>query len=492
MAKNTKTPTKENKKVAPKAPKAPATAPGTTATKQEKVIENAQQMDEQQIRILAGTDPEKLRKKMNTLSADMKILAFSLLEKTVINPTDPALAFPLEVRKKTNMLVALGTVTTLMDHCADGDDTFAAIMQRTEYAALIDVCHAAGYDVKLPDIKSLPVKEDGTVTVNAKDVKLGTETKKQLKKEKEIREGEEPELDPTKIVSEEDLKKALGYMFLTHSKRLPELMTEAIDFMKKFRTAEAERAENTEEAKARFADYNSGDWLDDVFNYVQPTIFFSGIGRGMASVTAIEKNPIHAFVILRDAIKDKQTGEPVLEDSEIAYCVKSIVKWCCNTNIESNKKAIENLDAKKNKTEIEKCEAQIQHYNNILAYITSPTSEEIDNLLENIGTEFDEGGSLSAECQAANATFNRLCKTYYGKQLSTADYKNLGENIKQYGYHVINLFRSPGEQIMDCGLSNVSELEERTKEERDAMVAEAKKAWAARKAKQKEEEAKNA
>ena len=493
MSKNNNPNNKGNKNNAPKgAPKAPAAAPKTAAKKQEEVIENAQ-LNEEQVRTLAGTNPDKLRQKMSTLSADMKILAFSLLEKTVVNPADPALAFPLEVRKKTNMLVALGTVTTLMDHCANGDDTFALLMQKTDYAALIDCAKAAGYDIELPDIKALPATEDGNVTVKAKDVKIGAETKKQLKKEDEIRKGEKPELDPTKIVSEEDLTKALEYMFLTHSKRLPELMMQGIDFMKQFRLAEAERADNTEEAKARFETYNSGDWLDDLFTYVKPTIFFGGIGRGMASVVAVEKNPIHAFVILRDAIKDKQSGQPVLDDTEIAYCVKSIVKWCCNVNIESNKKSIENMDAKKNKTEIEKCEAQIQNYTNILDYITSPSFDEIDTLLENIGVDFTkDGGQLTQECQDANKTFNVICRSYYGKELSTNDYKNLGENIKQYGYHIINLFRSAGEQLTDCGLSYVSELEERSEEEKKALAEETKKAWAERKAKAKEEETKNA
>jgi hypothetical protein len=211
----------------------------------------------------------------------------------------------------------------------------------------------------------------------------------------------------------------------------------------------------------------------------------------MATVTSGEKSPIHAFTILRDAIKDKDSGEPVLEDQETAYCASSIMKWYCNTNIESNKKAIENLDPKKNKTEIEKCEAQIQHYNDILTYITSPSAQEVDELLDNIGTTFNEGGTLTQECQKANATFNRICKSYYGKQLSDADYKNLGRNIQEYGYHIINLFRSPGEQIMDRGLSNIGDLVERSAEERDAMIKESKKRWAERKTAEKGEAAKN-
>ena len=491
MGKNIKTPSKETKK---QAPKAPAAAPKQAAKPAPEVKEKKEEkVEDAQVVAAAAMNPEKILSKSRRggLSPDATVQALDLAHRVFVEEKDPDLQFPKTVAIKVNKIVAVGILCTLADHAANGDDSFANVLHTQAYPSLASAAEDLGF--KIPDIKALPSgKEEGTVVLKSDQVKIPAETKKQLKEEKKIREGEKPELDPEKITSQEDVTKALQYMFLCGSKRLPELMTESIDFMKKFRLHEASLAENAEEAKARFENYNSGDWLDDVFSYFRPPVFFTGIGRGMATVTASKKNPIHAFIILRDAIKDKETGTPVLEDQEIAYCAKAIMKWFCNTNIDSNKKAIENLDAKKNKTEIEKCEAQIQYYNDILACITSPSSDEVDNLLDNIGTSFNEGGTLTDECQEANATFNRICKSYYGKQLSTADYKNLGENIKQYGYHIINLFRSPGEQLMDCGLTNVSELEERSAEEREAMIKEAKKAWAERKKKTEEEEAKNA
>ena len=159
--------------------------------------------------------------------------------------------------------------------------------------------------------------------IPANKVKVPDETKKKLQEEKKIREGEKPELDPEKITSEEDLTKALTYMFVQQKgTRLTSTLLEGVDFMKKFRMHEASLAENADEAKAKFESYNTGDWLDDLFKYVQPSVFFTGIGRGMAECTAIAKDPIHAFCIFRDAIKNKETGEPVLSDQEIAYCAK--------------------------------------------------------------------------------------------------------------------------------------------------------------------------
>ena len=493
MGKLDKKAAKQQTKKPEKAPKTPGKAPETPQVKSttESKVEDPEVLTEAQIRSMAVTSPNKLQQKMGTLSPDMKMLAFSLLEKTVINPADPALAFPLEVRKSTNLLVAIGVTTTLMDHCANGDDTFALLMQKAEYKALIDCAKGAGYDIKLPDIKALPVI-DGQVQVSAKSIEISKETKDALKKEQEIREGAAPELDPEKIVSEEDLKKALEYKFLQKSYKLADTLTDGVDFIRKFRLHEASLAENAAEATKKFEAYNSGDWLDDLFSHIKPSIFFNGIGKGMASVTAIEKNPIHAFTIFRDAVKDRNTGEPVLDDKELAYCVKSIIKWCCNINIESNKKAIENLDAKKNAKEIEACDKQIQYYTDILGYITNPTSAEVDDMLKNIGSKFDDGGQLSNECQKANKTFNFICKSYYGKELSTIDYTNLANNIQQYGYHIINLFRSPGEQLVDVGLAKVYQLEERSEEEKAEFTKELKKAWAEKKKGEKETEQKNA
>lgn len=491
MSKNNKAPQKKEEKKenkTPKAPAAPKSAPKVAAAPEKKEdVETAEI-----VTIPQAADPKNiLSRKHSGLSPDGQVRLLDLARRTFVEETDPELQFPQTVRKEVNKIVAIGIMCTLADHAANGDNTFALVLQSQAYPSLSAAADAIGF--KLPDIKALPAgKEEGTLMLPADSISIPKETKETLKKEKKIREGEKPELDPTKIDSEEGVKKALEYIFSTTSgKRMPDIIANGIDFIKKFREHEAELAENTEEAKAKFANYNAGDWLDDIFGYFRPTVFFNGIGRGMAAVTDIEKSPIHAFTIFREAIKSKETGNPVMSDQDIAYCVKSIIKWVCNTNVDSNKKAIDNLDKEKNKAEIEKCEAQIQKYNNILANITSPSSDEVDKLLERIGSQFNEGGQLTQECQTANTTFNRVCETYYGKKLSGVDYKNLDENVQQYAGCILNYFLPAGSQLASYKLSNITELVERPEEERKAMAQEAKKAWAERKVKQKEEATKN-
>ena len=490
MSKNNK-----NGAKAPKAPKAPKHAPRTqqaaAAAQQPAASQEAEEVEV--VTIPMAADQKKLMdRRYSGLSPDGQVKLLDLARRTFVEEKDPDLQFPQTVRKQVNEIVAAGIICSFADHAVNGSDTFAMVVQTQMYPALATA--AEHFGIKLPDVKALPAGEkEGEVVVQSDKAIISTETKEKLKQEKKIREGEKPELDPTKISSKEDVTKALEYMFLSAGgKRLPALLTESIEFMKKFRMHEAELADNTEEAKARFANYNSGNWLDDVFSYFRPPIFFAGIGKGMATVTELKKNPVHAFIILRDAIKDKETGEPVLEDQEIAYCAKSIIKWYCNTNIDSNKKAIENLDKKKNKAEIEQCEAQIQKYKNILEYITSPSSDEADHLIENIGSHFDEGGTLTTECQDANGTYLRICKSYYGKNIADSEYKNIAVNIQQYCGYIINLFRDPNAAFGNYSLSNICELEKRSEEEREAMVVAARKAWQERKAAEKKAETKNA
>ena len=486
MAKDNKAPKKEEKKPA-KAPKVQQPPKKVVASEKKDEVEEPETINTS----VAANPKNLMSRKHSGLSPDGQVKLLDLAHRVFVEETDPDLQFPQTVRKEVNKVVAVGIMCTFADHAANGDDTFALVLKSQAYPSLASAAKQIGIDI--PDVKLLPAgTEEGTVVLQANKAKISKETKQKIQEERKIREGVKPELDPEKITSEEDVTKALEYMFTSGGKRLPELITDSVDFMKKFRLHEASLADNAEEAKKRFEAYNVGDWLDDIFSYFRPTIFFAGIGRGMAEVASAKKNPIHSFIILRDALKDKTTGSPVMSDQDIAYSVRSIVKWFCNTNIASNQKAIDNLDKEKNKTEIEKYEAQIQRYNDILTYMTNPSSEYVDTLLDKIGTFFDPSGQLEGDCAEANSMFNRICKSYYGKELSGATYKNLEHNIQQYAGCIINLFRDAGSQLANYKLSNIGELEKRSEEEKNQLLKDAKKAWDERRKREKEEEAKNA
>ena len=481
MAKNNKK-EEQKKNITPKKPEKAPNVKNPEAKKPENKPETVQVEVEEEVN-LSKVTPKNLASRHNSgLSPDSQVQLLDLARRTFVEEKDPDLQFPKQVAIRVNKIVAVGILCELADHATNGNDSFAAVLQTQAYPSLTAAAEEIGF--KLPDIKSLPAGEkEGTVLIDAKTIEIPKEAKEKLKHEQQVREAEKPELDPEKISSEEDLQKALEYMFITKgSRNLVGTLTDGIDFMKKFRLHEASLAENKDEATAKFNNYNSGDWLDDLFSHVEPSIFFTGIGKGMASVAAAEGTPIHAFTIFRDAVKDKKTNQPVLDDQELAYCVKSIIKWVCTNNISSNEKTISELDEKKNKKEIETCKSAIEKWNNVLAIITNPSSEVVTGLLDNVGSHFtSDGSTLTPECQLANSIYNQICKTYYGKQLSNADYSNLDKNIQQYAGHIINLFRDPASQMMDYGMSNISELVERTEEEKTELRRQAKKDWDERK-----------
>ena len=477
MGKNTKAgKTDQQKKKT--APKAPGQAPAATAPENKGVnSDNHENVEDAQVIEANAMNPGKIlaNRRRGGLSPDATVQALDLAHRVFVEERDPDLQFPKETAIKVNKIVAVGILCTLADHATNGEDSFATVLNTQAYPSLASAAEDLGF--KIPDIKALPAgKEEGTVMIPANKVKVPEETKKKLQEEKKIREGEKPELDPEKITSEEDLTKALTYMFVQQKgTRLTSTLLEGVDFMKKFRMHEASLAENADEAKAKFESYNTGDWLDDLFKYVQPSVFFTGIGRGMAECTAIAKDPIHAFCIFRDAIKNKETGEPVLSDQEIAYCAKSIITWYCKVNIESNEKTIEGLDAKKNAKEIESCKNRIDYLNNIINIVTNPTTDNVDTLLENVGHHTIEGtDQYTDECARANRIVNVVGRSYYGKQLSPNDYKNLYTNIQQYAGCIVNLFRNPGAKSKVYDLSNIKELEEYTEEEKKANLKAAK------------------
>lgn len=488
MANATKSQKKGTGKTLNKPGKAPATPKVENKTpKNEKVeVVNAEEVPQK-----VATRPEILKDRHKSgLSMDGQVRLLELAHKVFVEETDPDLQFPKEVRKGINDIVACGTICTIAEHAHSGDGMFAAVIQKQMYPAL--VATAKRMQIELPDIKALPETTGGDVQILAKDVKVSKETTEQLEKEKKVREGEKPELDPEKITSEEDLRKALEYMFAQRSNKLVDTLVNGIEFMKKFRMHEASLAENSEEAKNKFSMYNSGDWLNDLFAYIKPTVFFTGIGRGMASLISAEKNPVHAFIIFRDAIKDHETRKPALPDQEIAYAAKAIVNWVCNTNIESNKKTIEALDKKKNVKEIEDCKKRIDYYTEIIGIITNPTFDAVDSMIENMGSKFDEGGTLTEECQRANTLFAIVCKSYYDKPLSTCDYKNVAENVQKYAGKIINMFLDAGSVSMKYSDATISELEERTPEEKEELTKLAKKQWAERKKAEDAKKEKNA
>jgi len=470
--KKTKT-TKVNNK--PAAAPAEATVVETveaTETKEQSNVEvNPSQINAQN---LAG-------KTRSALDANHRVDLLGLADDIFRKDPDAERKFSIEVRDGINAIVAAGVVAALADEAVYGDSTFSAVLNHTMYPQLVVVAKDMG--ITLPNVKSLEAKPDGTVKVDSSQIKVSKTAKEQIVEEHTV-EDEKPELDPVKVaaMSEDDLKKALQYLLIVGPKKsnIKQTLTSVVDFMRTYRMTLADKAENAAEAKLKFDDYTVDQWLMDAFTYVKPTFLLHGIGRGLITMASLDKSPISSFCILRKSLTDPETKQPVWDDQSIADATKAIIYLVANNCISDEQKNLDALDkkAKDYKEVSKKYQDSIQHYKDILGYVSNPDPEIITSFVQKMDKDKDPG---------AIKIYGRIKDQYYPEK-ARGGFKNIDYNITQLAGIICNMFKPIADRNTDYSTSNLHELVAYTPEEiKEMREAEAKAAAEAKK-----EESKNA
>lgn len=417
----------------------------------------------------------------SSLDANHRVDLLHLADDIFRKDPDAERKFSLEVRDGVNAIVAAGVVAAIADEAIYGNSTFSAVLNHTMYPQLIVAAKDMG--ISLPNIKALPVDENGNVTVDSKEVKVSKEAKEKLTEEHAI-EDEKPELDPVKVasMSEEDLKKALQYLLIVGPKKtnIKNTLVSIVDFMRTYRMTMADKAENAAEAKLKYDDYTVDQWLMDAFSYVKPTFLLHGIGRGLITMASLDKSPISSFCILRKTLSDPETGQPVWDEQSIADAVKAIIYLVANNAIADEQKNLDALDkkAKDYKDVSEKYKNSIQHYKDILGYVTNPDPEIISSLIEKMDKDKDP---------VAIKIYGRIKDQYYPNS-ARGGFKNMDYNIVQHAGIICNMFKPLADQDETYAEINLHDLVAYTTEEiKEMREAEAKAAAEAKK-----EEGKNA
>lgn len=417
----------------------------------------------------------------SSLDANHRVDLLHLADDIFRKDPDAERKFSLEVRDGVNAIVAAGVVAAIADEAIYGNSTFSAVLNHTMYPQLIVAAKDMG--ISLPNIKALPVDENGNVTVDSKEIKVSKEAKEKLTEEHAI-EDEKPELDPVKVasMSEEDLKKALQYLLIVGPKKtnIKNTLVSIVDFMRTYRMTMADKAENAAEAKLKYDDYTVDQWLMDAFSYVKPTFLLHGIGRGLITMASLDKSPISSFCILRKTLSDPETGQPVWDEQSIADAVKAIIYLVANNAIADEQKNLDALDkkAKDYKDVSEKYKNSIQHYKDILGYVTNPDPEIISSLIEKMDKDKDP---------VAIKIYGRIKDQYYPNS-ARGGFKNMDYNIVQHAGIICNMFKPLADQDETYAEINLHDLVAYTTEEiKEMREAEAKAAAEAKK-----EEGKNA
>lgn len=363
-------------------------------------------------------------------------------------------------------IAAIGCISAVADAVVRGDSTFALMIKKNAYADFAAVANTMG--VKMPALNALPAPDaNGNVAVTTASVKVSSNTKEVVKKEqKTLQEGDsgQYEMDPTKLVEmgEEELKKSLNYLFLTNKNKknstLNATFAEGVDFMKKFRFAEAEKAENKDEAVAKLNDRNMFQWVEDIMSYIDPSLYFSSVAKATLGAMRGSNSPLSAFTTFRSMLTTGTGKEgPTWSDQEIVDALCAILRWEIFNEIkaEENGKAALDKKARGYRESAKVYEDKIAELNGILEKLSDPDFA----IVEKFGTpEGDEDSRLMGLARI-------ITKFYYADCKPEKHYKNLDENIRQHMGIILNMFRAPGNKNQMYSEANLTDIQEYTAEE---------------------------
>ena len=392
-----------------------------------------------------------------------------------------------ETVDKVNVFTAHGWVVVAAQEGMFGTSAFAGAIRQSMLPTIIDAAHDMGITI---DQKALPApSEDGTIQVPSIAIKPSKEAKEQLKKEHEILE-KKPNIDPTKIESDAELKDAINFI-MADAKNGWEKIKNAIQFYRSYLSAKANKSDKKEEELAALNKKSNLELLDEIKNVIHDCpIVLSGIGRSMGTFTGSTKSPIVAFCMLKSSATDRKTGECELSDSEVADYTRAIVTWVNELSIENynariaeheKNLAILKKDAKKNaegikdvEGKIESCKNSIAHCKDIIDMLTNASTDTVDSLI------IDYADAKSSNNRAARLVFQKVFETYYSDvDLEKNDIATVKHNVQQRAGIIVNLFRDPTTPNLEYNEANLTEMvlvakegEEGKKEQRHSRIGQ--------------------
>lgn len=473
----------KNNKKGPKVPPAPE------VKTEEKVVEPEVINDKKKVNVI---DADGLVDQLNNprpgLDANHQVDLLNGLDRHFMQPNAAnKLGISQETVDKVNAFTAHGWVAVAATEGMFGTSAFAQTIRQSMLPTIIDAAHDMGITI---DQKALPApSEDGTIQIPSTAIKPSKEAKEQLKKEHEILE-KKPNIDPTKIESDAELKDAVNFI-MADAKNGWEKIKNAIQFYRSYLSAKANKSDKKEEELAALNKKSNLELLDEIKNVIHDCpIVLSGIGRSMGTFTGSTKSPIVAFCMLKSSATDRKTGKCELSDSEVADYTRAIVTWVNELSIENytariaeheKNLAVLKKDAKKNaegikdvESKIESCKNSIAHCKDIIDMLTNASTDTVDSLIT------DYADAKSSNNRAARLVFQKVFETYYSDvDLEKNDIATVKHNVQQRAGIIVNLFRDPTTPNLEYNEANLTEMvlvakegEEGKKEQRHSRIGQ--------------------
>lgn len=393
-------------------------------------------------------DAEKLRKTVNGkpsvgLDANHQVDLLTGLKGYFKDDPSAVNVFGKDVTERVNKITAIGFISVLTNEVLFGKSDFAARMSVSQRNAVIELAPMVGVTI---DEKLLPAPEkDGTAIITTNAVKVSKETEKLAKKEKKIVDSK-PITDPSKIENEEQLKNALIYIFQdAKSEPRPAMrMQRATEFLRSYQTIAANKLEG--DAKTSTLDTIKAKTISDLLDEVRQLVGecpFSAVGFAHFIYKTITetKNPVQSFCLLRNASKNKTTGQ-TLKDETLVAVIRVLTKWNVEPKLEKYVKAIEKAkrdfkDEKMFENYTKPIYENIEACRNIENVVLNPDLDFADNFIEKY-TSGDSKAKLLAKT---------IVGTFHGIDGNSIDDREdkdeLLKDVQQRIGIITNLFRDP-------------------------------------------------
>lgn len=428
-----------NKKTKTAAPAAKKPAEGTAATSIEVI------------------DANKLNKQLNNksdtgLDANHQVDLLNGLKAFFHDDPNAKTRFGEAVVEKIDGITAIGFVTVLVNEIVSAKTPFAIKMSSAQLGAITEVAPMLGIQI---DAKLLPApSEDGTVQVPSNAVTVSKETEKKVKKEKAIVD-EKPTTDPSKITSDEQLKKSLVFILgdTSASTRPYDRMIRATEFFRSVRSLEASKLANADESKAKLAEIKAksvSDLLEDMRLLIGECPFSTvGLAHYVYNQAVETKNPVSPFIILYRSSRNKTTNAG-LEDSTVAAIVKVLVNW----NVDERLKEYEAAYERKKKTTkdektlnnlLEPVQKNIDYCKSIKECISHPNFDTVESLIDDFKGE-DVKKKNKATFIVRNIIDLWMPDVKFDELESNEKKDEILENVKKRAGVIVNAFLDPLEQ----------------------------------------------
>lgn len=362
---------------------------------------------------------------MSRSSADAKSRIMSVIWEKYGKDADFAKQYP---EAYTDMMRNLDVVTVLaladiqnelQERTASGE--LKLTVSADQIMPLQNIAGMLG--IELCEVKALPGSTD--------DKQLKINFPEELKEKKEEKK---PELDPSKISSDEELKKAIEFL-LRETPNVAVNIASTIQWYHDYCIFKTDNADK----KLEYDNRAISEWVNDIFSKVQPTAILRGLGRSLYLYTKETGSPITAHTVLHHHLSQLGYSEEAIAD-----LVKALITEQFRYNLSTDPKA--NKDPKEDKA--------------MMAIISNIGNDYIDTLFKNFNAEItkDTTNEEQFQIKKAKEIVGRVRTNYLKDEAS--EKKCTEDALRMAIGRIINLYRDPMNPLMEYTQGSVTSSKE--------------------------------